>query len=58
MIRSSPRGASVRPIEAMAIIRERELSEMTKQLMRLDEKREKLIREMQQKGFETGYIPY
>jgi len=37
---------------------ERELSKLTKQMERLFDKREKLIREMRQKGFETGYIPY
>ena len=58
VILPSPRGTSVRPSQAKGIIRERELNEMTKQLMRLHEKREKLIREIKQKGFETGYIPY
>jgi len=42
----------------IAMTRERKLSEMTKQLEKLHEKREKLIREMRQKGFDTGYIPY
>jgi flagellar motility protein MotE (MotC chaperone) len=37
---------------------ERKLSKLTKQMERLVDKREKLIREMRQKGFDTGYIPY
>ena len=41
-----------------AITSDRKRSEMTKQLEKLHEKREKLIREMRQKGFDTGYIPY
>ena len=58
VIHPSPRSSIIQRSPHMAIIKERELSEMTKQLMRLNEKREKLIREIKQKGFETGYIPY
>ncbi len=34
---------------------ERKLSKLTKQMERLFDKREKLIREMRQKGFDTPY---
>ena len=38
--------------------KERELSRLGNQLDKLYQKRDKLIQEMRQKGFETGYIPY
>jgi len=53
-----PPGHDARSIIPRDKSKGRELTRLGNKLERLYEKRDKLVREMRRKGFETGYIPY